>query len=397
MLQGKKILLGITGSIAAYKAAILCRLLIKTGNEVRVVMTPSARDFVTPLTLSTLTGHPVISDISDGNTWNNHVELGIWADIMLIAPCTATTLSKATHGMADNMLLACYLSAKCPVFIAPAMDLDMWRHPSTQNNIKTLLTYKVNIIPVGYGFLASGLYGDGRMSEPEEIIDYLNKHFNVVKDLAGKKVLITAGPTYEAIDPVRFIGNKSSGKMGYAIAEECYNRGAEVTLVSGPVQIKSYTKNISILKVQSAAEMLTEVNNYFDHSDIVILAAAVADYTPKEVSDIKIKKKEAIFNLSLIKTVDIAATLGQKKQKNQLMVGFALETNNELENAKKKLYTKNLDFIVLNSLNDDGAGFQHETNKITILDSHENIVSFPVKSKTDVAVDIVNYIVNYHQ
>lgn len=396
MLQGKKILLGITGSIAAYKAAILCRLLIKTGNEVRVVMTPSARDFVTPLTLSTLTGHPVISDISDGNTWNNHVELGIWADIMLIAPCTASTLSKATHGLADNMLIACYLSAKCPVFIAPAMDLDMWRHPSTQNNIKTLLTHKVNIIPVGYGFLASGLIGDGRMSEPEEIIEYLNKHFNVVKDLAGKKVLITAGPTYEAIDPVRFIGNKSSGKMGYAIAEECYNRGAEVTLVSGPVQIKSYTKNISILKVQSAAEMLTEVNNYFDHSDIVILAAAVADYTPKEVSDIKIKKKEAIFNLSLIKTVDIAATLGQKKQKNQLMVGFALETNNELENAKKKLYTKNLDFIVLNSLNDEGAGFQHETNKITILDSHENIVSFPVKSKTDVAVDIVNYIVNYH-
>lgn len=397
MLQGKKILLGITGSIAAYKAAILCRLLIKTGNEVRVVMTPSARDFVTPLTLSTLTGHPVISDISDGNTWNNHVELGIWADIMLIAPCTATTLSKASHGMADNLLLACYLSAKCPVFIAPAMDLDMWRHPSTQNNIKTLLTHKVNIIPVGNGFLASGLYGDGRMSEPEEIIEYLYKHFNVVKDLAGKKVLITAGPTYEAIDPVRFIGNKSSGKMGYAIAEECYNRGAEVTLVSGPVQIKSYTKNISILKVQSAAEMLTEVNIYFDHSDIVILAAAVADYTPKEVSDIKIKKKEAIFNLSLIKTVDIAATLGQKKQKNQLMVGFALETNNELENAKQKLYTKNLDFIVLNSLNDDGAGFQHETNKITILDSHENIVSFPVKSKTDVAVDIVNYIVNYHQ
>ena len=397
MLHGKKILLGITGSIAAYKAAVLCRLLIKAGNDVRVIMTSSAKDFVTPLTMSTLSGSKVIYDISDGDTWNNHVELGIWADLMLIAPCTATTLSKASHGMSDNMLLACYLSAKCPVFIAPAMDLDMWQHPATQNNIKLLQQYNVNIIPVGNGFLASGLYGDGRMAEPEIIIEYLAKHFNKLKDLSGKKVLITAGPTYEAIDPVRFIGNRSSGKMGYAIAEECFNRGAEVTLVSGPVQIKFNQNNITVLKVQSAAEMFIEVNNYFEDSDIIILAAAVADYTPASVEPTKIKKKEENFNLNLIKTVDIAATLGQKKHKNQFMVGFALETDNEVENARKKLYTKNLDFIVLNSLNDIGAGFQLETNKITILDSNKNVVSFPLKSKAEVAIDIVNYIVNFSQ
>ncbi len=395
-LQGKKILLGVTGSIAAYKAAVLCRLLVSNGCEVKVVMTPSAKDLITPLTLATLSGQKVVTEISDGDYWNNHVELGIWADIMLIAPCTATTLGKAAAGIADNALLACYLSAKCPVCFAPAMDLDMWHHPSTQKNINTLLLYKNSIIPVGTGFLASGLYGDGRMAEPIEIVDHLKIFFSSSKDLSGKKVLITAGPTFEAIDPVRYIGNRSSGKMGYAIADECHKRGADVVLVSGPVQIKTNFNGIRTLKVQTAAEMFNEVNIYFEHSDIVILTAAVADYRPEVVSDNKIKKNETSFALNLIKTIDIAATLGQKKQKGQLMVGFALETNDEEDNARKKLYNKNLDFIVLNKLSDDGAGFQHDTNKITILDSHENTVYFPLKSKTEVAVDIVNYIVNYH-
>ncbi|MBK8518703.1 MAG: bifunctional phosphopantothenoylcysteine decarboxylase/phosphopantothenate--cysteine ligase CoaBC [Saprospiraceae bacterium] len=397
MLEGKKILLGITGSIAAYKAAILCRLLIKNGFEVKVIFTPSAKDFITPLTLSTLSGHPVVSELTDGNSWHNHVELGLWADVMVIAPCTASTLAKMASGICDNMLLACYLSAKCPVFIAPAMDLDMWNHPATVNNINSIISYKNNVIPVGTGFLASGLYGDGRMAEPEEIIHYLTDFFSREKDLLGKNILITAGPTYEKIDPVRFISNRSSGKMGYALAEECINRGAHVTLISGPTNIKTESEKIKVVNVLTANEMYLESKRYFEDSDIIILAAAVADYTPSVVSDTKIKKSDDSFSLNLKKTVDIAATLGKIKQKNQLMVGFALETNNEIQNALKKLHTKNLDFIVLNTLNDSGAGFQFETNKITILDTFKNVVTFPLKTKIEVATDIVNYIVNFHQ
>lgn len=395
MLQGKKILLGITGSIAAYKSAILCRLLIKHGCEVRVIMTESAKSFITPLTLSTLSGHPVYTDINDGNTWNNHVELGLWADIMLIAPCTATTLAKTSAGLADNILVACYLSAKCPVVFAPAMDLDMWKHPSTVRNINHLKSYGNHIIPVGNGFLASGLYGDGRMSEPEEIVHYLSHYFEATQDLKDKNILITAGPTYEALDPVRFIGNRSSGKMGFAIADNCAARGAKVTVISGPVHIKNDNSAIQIQKVESAHQMFTAASTYFDKADIIILAAAVADYTPVKVATQKIKKKEQQFSIDLKRTVDIAADFGKKKSKNQLMVGFALETNDEIENANKKLHTKNLDIIVLNTLNDSGAGFQHDTNKVTIIDTKGQNVSYPLKSKTEVASDIVDYIVNF--
>jgi phosphopantothenoylcysteine decarboxylase/phosphopantothenate--cysteine ligase len=395
MLQGKKILLGITGSISAYKAAVLCRQLIKEGCEVKVVMTPTAAEFISPLTLSTLSGSETVTSLSDAHTWHNHVELGLWADVFLIAPCTATTISKMSLGLADNILLACYLSAKCPIMIAPAMDLDMWVHPATQKNIATLETYKIKIIPVGNGFLASGLYGDGRMAEPDDIVQAVRTHFSKQMDFAGKKILITAGPTFEAIDPVRFIGNRSSGKMGYAIADACCERGGEVTIVSGPVHVKSKYPDIKTINVESASEMFAATDQLFENADIIVLAAAVADFRPAEISPNKIKKKDASLQLELVKTIDIAATLGKKKSKNQILVGFALETNDELDHATKKLHTKNMDFIVLNSIRDAGAGFQFDTNKITILDTLGNTVHFGLKSKKEVAEDIVNYIANF--
>lgn len=395
MLEGKKILLGITGSIAAYKSAILCRLLIKSGCEVKVVMTKAATGFISPLTLSTLSGNPVFEDINDGNTWNNHVDLGLWADAMIIAPCTATTLAKSAIGIADNILIACYLAAKCPVYFAPAMDLDMWLHPSTRTNLDKLREYGNHIIPVGNGYLASGLSGEGRMAEPEEIIEYLSTSLAHSKDLSGKNILITAGPTYEAIDPVRFIGNRSSGKMGYAIAEQCASRGAHVTILSGPVHIESVSTGIKVIKVESASQMYKAANECFEASDIIILAAAVADYTPVVVADRKIKKTEQQFSIELKHTKDIAAEFGKRKTSEKLMVGFALETNNEIENAKKKLHTKNLDIIVLNTLNDSGAGFQHDTNKVTIIDAKGNITRFSLKRKSEVAKDIVDNMINY--
>ena len=395
MLQGKKILLGVTGSIAAYKSAVLCRLLIKEGCEVKVVMTNTAKNFITPLTLSTLSGNPVYFEINDESTWNNHVELGLWADLMVIAPCTATTLSKSANGLADNMLTACYLSAKCPVFFAPAMDLDMWKHPSTVNNLKKLSEFGDRIIPVGHGFLASGLYGEGRMSEPEDIIQYIVEYFREKNDLTNKKVLITAGPTYEALDPVRFIGNRSSGKMGYALADQCAERGAKVTIISGPVQIKTHSPDVDIVSVESAHQMYLAASAHYDDADIIILAAAVADYTPVNVAAKKIKKSDQQFSVELKRTIDIAADFGKKKSKTKILVGFALETDNEIQNATKKLHTKNLDIIVLNTLNDTGAGFQHDTNRITILDSRGNNETYPLKSKAEVAKDIVDYIVNF--
>ena len=394
MPSGKKILLGISGSIAAYKSAILCRLLIKKGYQVKVVMTDAATAFITPLTLSTLSGHEVMLDWSDGNTWSNHVEVGLWADLMVIAPATAATLSKMAHGHADNILIATYLSAKCPVMVAPAMDLDMCVHPSTKNNIKTLQSFNNHIIPVGHGFLASGLTGDGRMAEPEDILDYIHKFFATSLDLKGKKVLLTAGPTYEAIDPVRFIGNHSSGKMGFAIAKQCADRGAEVVMVSGPTSQLSTHSGINLIKVSSAQQMYNMCNEHFESSDIVILAAAVADYRPAIVADKKMKKTDDDMKIELVRTIDIAATLGTKKAKNQIMVGFALETNDEINHAKQKLHKKNLDFIVLNSLSDPGAGFQHDTNKITILDNLGNVTPFELKSKDAVAKDIIDYLVN---
>lgn len=394
MLQGKKVLLGVTGSIAAYKSASIVRLLIKAGCQVKVVMTKSACDFITPMTLSTLSTHSVLIDWAEGDTWANHVEAGLWADIMVIAPCTATTLAKMATGMSDNMLLACYLSAKCPVIIAPAMDLDMWAHPSTKNNLKKITSYGNEIIPVGNGFLASGLHGDGRMAEPEDIIQYISNFFQKKNKLQGKKVLITAGPTFEAIDPVRFIGNHSSGKMGYAIADVCAQQGAEVTLVSGPVAVHVENNQIKVVKVMSAEQMYDACLQSFSDTDITILAAAVADYKPANVATQKLKKKEDDMQIELVKTIDIAATLGAIKNENQLMVGFALETNDEINHAKQKLHKKNLDFIVLNSLGDKGAGFQHDTNKITIIDKLENVVEFGLKPKTEVATDIVDYLLN---
>lgn len=390
-LQGKKIVLGITGSIAAYKAAVLTRGLIKKGAEVQIVITPSGKEFITPITLSALTGKPVISEFfsqRDG-TWHSHVDLGLWADAMVIAPATASTIGKMAHGVADNMLVTTYLSMKAPVFVAPAMDLDMFAHPSTQHNLDILRSYGNHIIEPASGELASHLVGKGRMEEPEKIIEVLEVFFARQQDLAGRKIVITAGPTYEKIDPVRFIGNYSSGKMGYALAEACASRGAEVALISGPVTLQTVHPNIHRTDVESAAEMYRAAADAFKDADAGILCAAVADFTPEQVARQKIKREKDDLILRLKPACDIAASLGKEKRPDQLLVGFALETCDEVSHAQDKLARKNFDFIVLNSLNDKGAGFRCDTNKITIIDRTE-AVSYPLKRKQEVAEDIVD-------
>ena len=396
VLNGKNVLLGVSGGIAAYKTASLVRLLIKAGAHVQVVMTPASIDFVTPLTLSTLSKNPVYSTFyneEDVNaTWNNHVELALWADYMLIAPATANTLSKMASGTCDNLLMATYLSAKCPVYFAPAMDLDMYIHPTTKINFDKLQSFGNTIIPAESGELASGLSGEGRMAEPENIIQFIEKDLESKLPLKGKKVLITAGPTYEAIDPVRFIGNHSSGKMGFDIATAAANLGAEVVLVSGPTHLQMKHSLVKLIRVTSADEMYDACHQYYADSDVAIAAAAVADYKPKNVAAQKIKKTEETFTIELEKNKDILLSLGQIK-KQQLLIGFALETENEIENAKIKIEKKNLDLIVLNSLNDKGAGFGKPTNKVTFIDKDFNIFENPLKSKELVAEDIVNLIV----
>ena len=393
MLRNKHIVLGITGSIAAYKACLIIRGLIKQGAEVQVVITPAGREFITPITLSTLTQKPVICDFfnhQDG-TWNSHVDLGLWADAMLIAPATASTIGKMAHGVADNMLITTYLSMKAPVFIAPAMDLDMYAHPSTQENLQLLSKRGNHIIEPGTGFLASKLEGKGRMQEPEEIVRTLDEYFSQSQELKGKRVLITAGPTYEKIDPVRFIGNYSSGKMGFALAEECARRGAEVELVSGPVSLQIHHPSVHRTNVESAQEMFHAATERFTQADIAILCAAVADFTPTQVAGTKIKREGEELVLHLSPTHDIAQYLGKMKRDGQIMIGFALETNDEEAHAKDKLKRKNLDFIVMNSLQDKGAGFRHDTNKVTIIDA-QGKTEYPLKDKKEVAEDIVNRI-----
>lgn len=391
MMKGKKIVLGITGSIAAYKAAVLTRLLIKKGAEVQIVITPAGKEFITPITLSALTSKPVISEFfsqRDG-TWHSHVDLGLWADAMLIAPATASTIGKMAHGIADNMLITTYLSMKAPVFVAPAMDLDMFAHPATQHNLDILRSYGNHIIEPTSGELASHLVGKGRMEEPENIVAALESFFQKNSSMAGKKILITAGPTYEKIDPVRFIGNYSSGKMGYALAEECAARGAEVTLVSGPVNLSVNHPNINRIDVESAEQMYNACMSHYPTSDAGILCAAVADFTPECVADKKIKREKDDLTLNLRPTHDIAAALGKIKTDSQRLVGFALETNDETAHAQDKLKRKNFDFIVLNSLNDKGAGFRCDTNKITIIDSGK-AEEYPLKTKKEVAADIID-------
>lgn len=398
MLKGKKVVLGITGSIAAYKAAYLCRALIRKGAEVQIVITPAGKEFITPVTLSALTQKPVINEFFTANdgTWHSHVEIGLWADIMLIAPATAASIGKMAHGIADNMLITTYLSMKAPVFIAPAMDLDMFSHPSTQNNIQMLKSYGNHIIEPTSGFLASALEGKGRMEEPDKIIEYLEEFFKKKNDLKNKKILITAGPTCEKIDPVRYISNYSSGKMGYALAEECAERGAEVILISGPVNIKAKHPSIITLSVESAEEMFKRSKEYFPQTQVAILCAAVADYKPLKFHNQKMKRQgEDKLNLTLIPNPDIAASLGKIKTDKQILAGFALETENGIINAEKKLKIKNLDFIVLNSLNNKESGFQVDTNKITIIDSQKNKTEYSLKSKKEVATDIVDYLVNH--
>lgn len=392
-LKGKRIVLGITGSIAAYKACVLVRELIKAGAEVQAVMTPSAKEFITPLTISTLTHKPVISEFFDrrDGSWHSHVDIGLWADAMIIAPATASSIAKMANGVADNMLITTYLSMRAPVFVAPAMDVDMFSHTATQKNIKTLRSYGNIIIEPETGELASGLEGKGRMEEPAVIAKSLEAYFKSQNQLKGKRVLITAGPTYEKIDPVRFIGNYSSGKMGYALAEECAERGAEVELVSGPVSINLNRANIHITKVESAAQMYAAAVNAFPKTDIAILCAAVADFTPRETKDVKIKREKGDMAIQLVPTKDIAAELGRMKKESQFMVGFALETNDETNNAINKLKAKKLDFIVLNSLNDKGAGFSVDTNKITII-SDTSKYEYPLKPKREVAKDIIDKI-----
>ena len=396
MLEGKKIVLGITGSIAAYKACILVRGLQKEGAEVQVVMTPAAKEFVTPLTLATLTRKPVISEFFDrrDGTWHSHVDLGLWADAMVIAPATASTIGKMANGVADNMLVTTYLSMKAPVFVAPAMDLDMYAHPTTQRNLETLRSFGNTIVEPGTGFLASQLEGKGRMQEPERIIEVLDRALNDDKCLAGKKVLVTAGPTYENIDPVRFIGNYSSGKMGFALAEECSRRGAEVFLVTGTVTQQTHYPGIQRIDVETARQMSEEATRLFPQCDVSILCAAVADFRPADVATSKIKRKGRNLTIELEPTCDIAALLGSMKREGQVMVGFALETDNESENAHAKLKKKKLDFIVMNSLRDEGAGFRHDTNKITIIDNG-GTTDYQLKGKREVATDIVDYLTRF--
>lgn len=392
MLQNKKIVLGVCGSIAAYKSASLVRLLIKAGAEVQVLMTPDATGFITPLTLSTLSKKPVLVEYSNIKTgeWNNHVELGLWADLLLIAPVSANTLAKMANGQSDNLLTAVYLSAKCPVYFAPAMDLDMWKHPATQQNIQQLQGFGNIMIPPGSGELASGLYGEGRMAEPEDIVSFLTADIKKKLPLVNQKILVTAGPTHEAIDPVRFIGNHSSGKMGFAIADQFASMGAEVILVTGPTSQTSRQSGISRVNVTSAADMLEACLQYYKDVKACIMSAAVADFTPVNVSAQKIKKQDKDLSIVLKKTTDILKTLGEQKQKGQILVGFALETNDEEKNAIDKLQRKNLDFIVLNSLNDEGAGFKTDTNKVTIIDNRLQKTTFELKDKNEVAKDICN-------
>lgn len=392
MLTGKKIVLVVTGSIAAYKTPLLVRQLISKGAEVKVIMTPAATDFVSKLTLATLSKNPVLIDLFNEATWANHVMLGRWADAMLIAPLSCNTLSKMASGQCDNLAMATYLSATCTVLAAPAMDEDMWNHPTTKNNLKIIQQNGCILLPVHYGELASGLIGEGRMAEPEEIIRLLENHFLHSSELSGKKALVTAGPTYEAIDPVRFIGNHSSGKMGYAIAEELCNRGATVTLISGPVEIQPKTSRIKVIKTTSAEEMFEACMKEATTYNIAVMAAAVADYTPSATRNKKIKKTEPEITLNLKRTKDILASLGKVKSKDQLLVGFALETNKEEEYAVKKLKEKNADLMVLNSLNDAGAGFKHDTNKITMYFKNGTQKNIALKSKTLLAKDIVDSI-----
>ncbi|MBT3621135.1 MAG: bifunctional phosphopantothenoylcysteine decarboxylase/phosphopantothenate--cysteine ligase CoaBC [Flavobacteriales bacterium] len=395
MLKGKKVLLGITASIAAYKSAELVRLFKKAGASVRVIQTEASLDFVASLTLATLSENPVLTKMVDADSgeWSNHVELGLWADMMVIAPLTANTMAKMKSGECDNLLLATYLSAKCPVYFAPAMDLDMYKHPSTKANITTLEEYGNILIPSGFGELASGLVGEGRMAEPAEIIELITAELNKDLPLTNKRVLITAGPTHEPIDPVRFIGNRSSGKMGIALALEAANQGAKVDLVLGPTSLEYKHANITTYKIETAEQMYNQVDALFSDSDISIFAAAVADYSPEVVAENKIKKSGLDLSISLSKTTDILAEMGVRKKDKQFVVGFALETENELENAKSKLSRKKLDMIVLNSLNNKGAGFQHNTNKITIIDKANNITDFELKDKNEVAKDIINKII----
>ncbi len=392
-LQGKHIVLGITGSIAAYKSAILTRLLIKKGAEIQVVITPAGKEFITPVTLSALSGRPVISDFfaSGDGTWHSHVDLGLWADVMIVAPATAATIGKMANGVADNMLITTYLSMKAPVFVAPAMDLDMYRHISTRRNIEKLRSDGVQIIEATEGELASHLEGKGRMEEPENIVSILEQFFATGNDLDKKKIIITAGPTYERIDPVRFIGNFSSGKMGFALAEECASRGAEVILITGPTALSASHPNILRVNVESAVEMYDAALKIFPQMDAAILSAAVADYRPEQMSEKKIKRSgNEHLSLSLVPNPDIAASLGKIKKPGQLIVGFALETTDEESNAIKKIKEKNFDYIVLNSLNDRGAGFGHDTNKVAILSRDGEKRSFALKSKSDVAKDIID-------
>ena len=390
-LQGKKIILGICGSIAAYKSAELCRLFVKSGAEVKVIMTTSAGDFISPLTLSTLSGYEVVTSVHDGSNWSGHVELGLWADVLIIAPITANTIAHFANGLCDTMLDAVYLSAKCTVLFAPAMDLDMWIHPSTKSNVEKLISFGNVLVPVEHGELASGLVGFGRMAEPAHILDFVIAHFNKHLDLSGKNILITAGPTHEKLDPVRFIGNSSTGKMGLALVRECLERGACVELVLGPVTEKIFTHpNLSVTNIISADDMMKACAVHFQNADIAIMAAAVADYRPITEESQKIKKSDDEISLKLVKTIDIAASLGAIKQPGQVLVGFALETENELEYAEKKRIKKNFDLIILNSMNDKGAGIGTSTNKVTIIGSEGIILATQLLTKSEIAKIIID-------
>ncbi|MBL0104045.1 MAG: bifunctional phosphopantothenoylcysteine decarboxylase/phosphopantothenate--cysteine ligase CoaBC [Bacteroidetes bacterium] len=395
-MRGKRIVLGVTGSIAAYKSALLVRLLVKAGAEVKVIMTPSASDFVTPLTLSVLSKNPVLTAFTDAESgqWNNHIDLGLWADALVIAPATANTLAAMADGVCDNLLLAVYLSARCPVFISPAMDLDMLKHPGTQANIAKLRTYGNHIIAPTDGELASGLSGEGRMEEPENIFSILDNFFHANLPLRGKRALVTAGSTYEAIDPVRFFGNRSSGTMGFALAESLANLGADVTLISGPTHLNVENRSIRLIRIESASEMHAECMKYFPEMEFTIMAAAVADYRPENPAGEKIKKKNDSLSVSLVATADILKEMGAKKKAGQTLIGFALETENETENAKSKLDKKNLDYIILNSLRDEGAGFNSDTNRVTIFGRNGTETVLSLKSKTDIAKEIINLLIS---